>query len=182
MKYFVFLIWAVLASNNIFAQASDDLVPIPIELIAIFDEGNLKDELSQITFLSDLDENYDDSPIALIVSLVNRDRSLEGAVGFTSLMITSGTLGLVPVVTNNDLIVRYELILHGSVISRHEFAENFRGADMIWDNGPNEPALTEAMMAWISSTVPLLKEAYDNDEGLAQLTRDYNYYFLSTPE
>lgn len=182
MKLFPVCLCTLLFPAFAGAQNTDELLPIPIELIMNFKHDALEPQVKEIAFFSDIDEAYDASPMSLLISLANRDKSMDSAMGFTSLMLTSGTLGLIPMATENDLILRYEIILHGALIAKYEYARNFRGSEHMWSTDFYETGqqLDEDMLEWISSTVAEFAEEINNDPGLFALQVDYNHFFVSS--
>ena len=168
----------LLLAVGLSAEESNDLVPIPIEFVPTFKHETLMDELKGIDFFADLDEDYEGSPLTLYASFVNKDKSATTAGGFASALITSGTLGIVPMATNNDITIRYQLVLHGDVVATHQYSENFKGVQNIWLSA-GKPAITDDMKAWLSSTVEMLKDDYEGSEATQTLVHDYNYFFVS---
>jgi len=54
------------------------------------------------------------------------------ASAFGSAIWAGGTLGLLPVVTNNDLVITYDLVVNGTVLATHAYQRNFTRAVNIW--------------------------------------------------
>jgi hypothetical protein len=98
------------------------------------------------------------------------------AAGFASVILAAGTLGLLPLVTNGDLTMTYDLVVNGSVLSSYVYRKNFtRSANMYRLN--TAQGLDPAQLDWAKTTADQFLADIARDEKLAGLAAEYEFYF-----
>ncbi|HZF16639.1 MAG TPA: hypothetical protein VE046_11910 [Steroidobacteraceae bacterium] len=103
------------------------------------------------------------------------------ASAFGSAIWAGGTLGLLPVVTNNDLVITYDLVVNGTVLATHAYQRNFTRAVNIWANDTTY-GLGKDGLAWAKGTVAEFSAAVANDPKFASLAAEYAFYFGAQPQ
>ena len=88
------------------------------------------------------------------------------------------TLGLLPVVTNNNLVLTYEVRVNGKELARYDFERSFTRAINIWAE-KNDPTygLGAEGFEWVKSTVTEFTTKAAQDPNLLALAREYSFYF-----
>ena len=157
------------------AKASNNKTSFPINYISLIQNQQLEDSVKQIEFFSQIDEKNNGSPVSLIITFTDKATSGGQAAGFTSALLSGSTLGILPVVTNKDITVRYEVILHRRSFTSFEYTENFTDAQNLYSAGQQQ--ISDEALAWIMTTVDKLKEEVEASPELAQLLYEYNYYY-----
>jgi hypothetical protein len=116
------------------------------------------------------------SPVLLRVSHSFEATSGGKAAGFTSAILAGSTLGLLPVVTNSDLVITYELVVNGTTLSTYSYRKNFTRSFNIYAKDDTY-GLGKEGLVWAKSTVAEFLTAARSDAKLAALVAEYEFYF-----
>lgn len=119
------------------------------------------------------------SPVLLRVSHSFEATSGGKAAGLASAILAGSTLGLLPVVMNNDLIINYELVVNGTTLSTYTYRKNFTRSVNIYAKDETY-GLGKEGLAWAKSTVTEFLAAVRDDAKLAELVAEYEFYFPVT--
>lgn len=98
------------------------------------------------------------------------------ATGLLSAIFTGGTLGLIPAVTNNSLMVTYEVRVHGRELVSYSYERTFTRAVNIWAKDETH-GLGKEGLEWLKSTATEFTTAAASDPKLASLKKEYERYF-----
>ena len=116
------------------------------------------------------------SPILLRVSHSFEMTGGGKAAGFASAILAGSTLGLLPVVTNSDLVITYEILVNGTTLSTYTYRKNFTRSINIYAKDETF-GLGKEGLVWAKSTVAEFVAAAFKDDKLAALVAEYEYYF-----
>ncbi|TKB46282.1 hypothetical protein [Thalassotalea mangrovi] len=146
-----------------------------MKFISTVDDNINFDLLIKDPLLVNLEKDLHGSPF-LLASFVENHATQGGQVSqFTTGLLSASTLGLVPVVSNNDLTIYYRIRLQKNTISEFSYSKNFTDAGFLWA-GPNQE-LTDEAKAWVESTVPMFLQDLRKDKKLKAMIDEYEYYF-----
>jgi hypothetical protein len=138
------------------------------------------DELFDLVKKSDqfarLDKELIGSPLQLRVMHTLQPTASGKATGLLSAIFTGGTLGLIPAVTNNSLMVTYEVRVHGRELVSYSFQRTFTRAVNIWAKDETH-GLGKEGLEWLKSTATEFTTAAAIDPKLASLKKEYERYF-----
>jgi hypothetical protein len=138
------------------------------------------DELFDLVKKSDqfarLDKELIGSPLQLRVMHALQPTASGKATGLLSAIFTGGTLGLIPAVTNNSLMVTYEVRVHGRELVSYSFQRTFTRAVNIWAKDETH-GLGKEGLEWLKSTATEFTTAAAIDPKLASLKKEYERYF-----
>lgn len=147
------------------------------ELLAIFQSEPM---------LAGLDPEVPGSPLTLVVTHTLRPTAGGQAAGLVSAILSGGTLGLIPVVSNERLVVRYEVMLNGKSIASRDFERTATRAQNLWSAGNDGyGGLGKAGMEWMKSTATEAAASLAADPGLRAVQEEIDFYFptaVATPE
>ncbi|QDP02719.1 hypothetical protein [Thalassotalea sp. PS06] len=185
MKKLVLALTSALAlSANVYADSTQDFESKSIVVTEAFpamkyisgvDDDINFDLLIKDPLLENLEKDLHGSPF-LFASFIQNSSTEGGQVSqFTTGLLSATTLGLVPVVTNNDLTIHYRIRLQQTTISEFTYSKNFTDAGFLWA-GPDQELSTE-VKAWVKSTVPMFLRDVRRDEKLKEMIDEYQYYF-----
>jgi len=172
---------AVLLSATV-ARADEALVSAPLPAMtyagteatqAIFDA------LHSDPLFAKLNKELVGCPIVLRVTHSLEPTSGGKATGVTTALLAAGTLGLIPFVTNHDLVVDYEFLVNGSVAANYTYRKNFTYSKNLWTKDKTF-GLGNDGLAWVKNTAPEALAAMRSDPKLAALVEEYRYYFGAT--
>ena len=118
------------------------------------------------------------SPIQLRVTHSLQPTAGGQAAGLLSAIWAGGTLGLLPVVTNNNFVLSYEIRVNGQEIARYDFSRSFTRAVNIWTE-KNDPTygLGQDGLEWAMPTAAEFAAKAAQDPAVTELAREYAFYF-----
>jgi hypothetical protein len=116
------------------------------------------------------------SPIILRVTHSLQPTAGGKAAGLLSAIFAGGTLGLIPAVSNNNLVVTYEIRVHGREFVTYSYQRAFTRAVNIWAKDETY-GLGKDGLEWLKSTVGEFTIAAYGDPKLAALKKEYERYF-----
>jgi len=125
-----------------------------------------------------LDKELFGSPLHLRVMHTLQPTAGGKATGLLSAIFTGGTLGLIPAVTNNSLMVTYEVRVHGRELVSYSYQRTFTRAVNIWAKDETH-GLGKEGLEWLKSTATEFTAAAASDAKLASLKKEYERYFGS---
>jgi hypothetical protein len=123
-----------------------------------------------------LDKELFGSPLNLRVMHTLQPTAGGKATGLLSAIFTGGTLGLIPAVTNNSLVVTYEVRVHGRELVSYSYQRTFTRAVNIWAKDETH-GLGKEGLEWLKSTATEFTTAAASDAKLASLKKEYERYF-----
>ena len=156
--------------------------PVPASALpAMSFHGSIADaELFDLVKKSDmfarLDKELYGSPISLRVMHTLQPTAGGKAAGLLSAVLTGGTLGLIPAVTSNSLVVTYEVRVHGRELVSYSYQRVFTRAVNIWAKDETY-GLGKDGLEWLKSTAGEFTVAAYGDPKLAALKSEYERYF-----
>lgn len=132
--------------------------------------------LKQDARYAKLDRELVGSPIELRVSQASESTAGGKAAGFASAILAGGTLGLLPVVTNDDLVITYAYTVNGTEVASWSYRKNFTRSQNIYAEDKSYGLGAEAL-AWVKTTADQFLADSRTDTKLAELVREYEFYF-----
>ena len=123
-----------------------------------------------------IDKELFGSPLHLRVMHTLQPTAGGKATGLLSAIFTGGTLGLIPAVTNNSLMVTYEVRVHGRELVSYSYQRTFTRAVNIWAKDETY-GLGKEGLEWLKSTATEFTTAAASDAKLAALKQEYERYF-----
>jgi hypothetical protein len=128
-----------------------------------------------------IDKELFGSPLHLRVMHALQPTASGKATGLLSAIFTGGTLGLIPAVTNNSLMVTYEVRVHGRELVSYSYQRTFTRAVNIWAKDETH-GLGKEGLEWLRSTATEFTTAAASDPKLAALKQEYERYFGAAPK
>jgi len=118
------------------------------------------------------------SPIQLRVTHSLQPTAGGQATGVLSAIVAGTTLGLLPVVTNNNLVLTYEILVNGKTVLRYEYQRAFTRAVNMWaERSDKTYGLGEDGLKWALSTADEFVSKAAQDPALRALADEYAFYF-----
>jgi hypothetical protein len=164
------------------AQATQSTPAVPAgALPAMSFHGSIAgNELFDLIRKSDqfarIDKELFGSPLHLRVMHSLQPTAGGKATGLLSAILTGGTLGLLPAVTNNSLMVTYEVRVHGRELVSYSYQRKFTRAVNIWAKDETY-GLGKDGLEWLKSTAAEFTREAAGDARLAALKKEYERYF-----
>jgi DNA-directed RNA polymerase alpha subunit len=157
------------------AKAEDFVLP-PMLFISTIDDSSFYDKLKAMPLLENIDKENIGNAMRLLVTYKLEPTAGGGAAGFTSALLAGGSLGILPVVTNNDLVITYEIRVHNEQLASVSYRENFTKAQNMYST-EGLYSLDKESLAWVNTTVAKFVEDIKHNVQLIELVDEYNYYF-----
>ena len=104
------------------------------------------------TRYSKLDKDLVGSPILLRVTNSFEMSSGGRATGMASAILAGGSLGLLPLVTNGDQVITYEVVVNSTPLMIYTYRKNFTRSTNIWAKDTTY-GLGKDGLAWAKGTV-----------------------------
>lgn len=124
-----------------------------------------------------LDKELVGSPIQLRITHTLQPTAGGMATGLLSAIWTGGTLGLLPMVTNNNLVLLYEVRVNGKPVVSYSFQRSFTRAINIWAQNDATYGLGKEGLEWAKSTAGDFVAQASRSPELLALAREYDFYF-----
>ncbi|HEY6926630.1 MAG TPA: hypothetical protein VI653_24305 [Steroidobacteraceae bacterium] len=178
MRIRMLLAAACLAMGSVAAAADSDSALPPMHFLSSVAGDELFTALKANPAFGRLDKEAVGSPIVLLVTHSLRPTAAGKATGLLSAVTTGVTLGLLPVVTNNSLVVTYSVRVNGKDVATHSYERTFTRAVNIWANkNDTTHGLGKEGLEWVESTAGEFARDALLDAKLADLKHEYDFYF-----
>ena len=150
----------------------------PMKFIASVAEDELYQGVKSVPAFSQLDKDLVGSQIVVVVTHGFKPTAAGQATGFLSALVSGSTLGLIPLVTNNNLVLTYEIRVNGDDIVRRDYERSFTRVQNIWAN-KDDPThgLGEEGLEWARTTSAQFATEAAADPAVLELAAEYRYYF-----
>jgi len=178
MKKFILCLLAVL-SFNIFAANLDskkDSSAIPMYYVSNIPNDEFLEKLQDIKFLSNLQTKLYGSPIYFRTTIQDHSTAGGSTGEFFTAMLAGGSLGIIPMVTNKDFVLRYEIFVNGEKLFDHQYTHNVTNAKFLF-SGPDGNKLNPELLKWINGTIDEVTQMIQKDQKVKKLVTEYQYYF-----
>ncbi|MCG7994487.1 MAG: hypothetical protein JAZ06_03585 [Candidatus Thiodiazotropha taylori] len=178
---------ALIFNTGVFAedQATDEIPPYqhsgtrypPILLVTNINSPSMSDLLNKYHAFSRIDKEAVGLPIG--VRILKLHRTKNDSMQFTTLMLAATTLGIVPVISNKEFKVRYDVFAQGEIVSTFTYQTNSTDANNIWMGVENENETKPDEELFIKESVSrFLSELKDSTDTQA-LFQEYREYYPS---
>ena len=132
--------------------------------------------LKRFPVFASLDKEKLGSPIAIRVSLEFGRVSTPSNIA--SAVLTIGTLGLLPAVSNRDLLITYEVLVNSSVLSSYSYSKRVTRVFNMYSTDRTH-GLGDDGLAWVAGTAAQFADDLAHDPRYAELQSEYHYYYDS---
>jgi len=122
-----------------------------------------------------LDKELVGSPLSLMVTHTLRPTAGGMAAGLLSAFLAGSTLGLIPMVSSERLVIKYDVMLNGRPLTSYTFERTATRAQNLWT--VEAGGLGKAGMEWVKSTVPEAAAKIAKDPALLALRQEMDFYF-----
>ncbi|MCV6615009.1 MAG: hypothetical protein OIF35_08525 [Cellvibrionaceae bacterium] len=146
----------------------------PVMFYSNIDDVDIKQLLQNYQAFSELDESAIGAPIGIRV--LNFRRNRQDGTQASSLMLSATTLGLIPIVSNQDFNVYYDVFIQGEPIARFKYTYNTTDVHNIWAADSKQKAEPEEVL-FIKHTLPkFLNELKKSEEAQALFAEYWDYF------
>jgi len=125
-----------------------------------------------------LDKESVGSPIILFVTHSVRPTAAGVATGLLSVISFGMSLGILPLVSNNSLVVTYNVRVNGEDVVAYSYEHNFtRAVNIFTVKNDTTHGLGHEGLEWVKSTAADFARDATHDAKLAELVHEYDFYF-----
>ena len=159
------------------APAPADALP-PMNFYASVAGNELFQRIKEAPAFARVEKELVGSPIQLRVTHSLQPTAGGQAAGLLSAIWAGSTLGLLPVVTNNNFVLSYEIRVNGQEVARYDFSRTFTRAVNIWAE-KNDPTygLGADGLEWAKTTAVEFAAKAAQDPAVIALAQEYAFYF-----
>jgi len=147
----------------------------PVLFVTNIENQSFKEKLASYDAFQKIDAESVGLPIG--VRVLKGRRTKADGTQFSTLMLSATTLGLIPVVSNTEFKVRYDVFVLGRSIAEFNYQTDSTEANSLWagppGSGPNKPSEDLFMEYTLSQ---FLKELKDHKE-VQEIFAEYHEYF-----
>jgi hypothetical protein len=176
-KITAILMLALMLATRLHAQAAADNPAMPSMMFVSTIAGDeIYAVLKADPKFATLDKEKPGSPIMIRITHIYGHTSAGTASGLASAIFAGATLGLLPAVTNKDLIMTYEVLIHGSSAISYTYSKNITRVFNIHSTDKTH-GLGADGLAWVSDTAKLFSADLARDSRYGDLQAEYRFYF-----
>jgi hypothetical protein len=182
------LLAAVLVVSPVYAQVPDtkmsasdgspgDTTAVPpIGFASTIASDEIYDALKRTATFTSMDKEKPGNPVIVRVSHSYGHTSAGTASAVASALFAGVTLGLLPAVSNRDLVVTYEILVNGSVLLSYRYSKNVTRVFNIHSTDKTY-GLGADGLAWVTGTAAQFAGDAARDPKYAELQAEYRYYY-----
>lgn len=161
------------------AVGAVETAPFPdMKFVSSIGDDALMNRVNAHPAFKGVDDEHFGSPITLLVTHSVRPTSGGQAGGMLSAFLAGSTLGLVPIVESNSLVVKYEVIVAGRTIAERSYQRKVTRAFNMWGAGKDGTyGLGKDGYAWLLGTAETFTADAADDPALRALSEEYAMYF-----
>ena len=154
----------------------------PMEFVSSVARDELLTALKADPAFASLDKDLVGSPLTLMVTHTLRPTAGGQAAGLLSAVLSGSTLGIIPIVSNERFVIKYEVLLNGKTVTSYSFERTATRAQNLWTAGNDGyGGLGKAGMEWAKSTAAEAAAKVAKDPALLAVRDEINFYFPSKP-
>jgi hypothetical protein len=147
----------------------------PVLFVTNIEDKAFMDTLTGFGAFQNLDEKAVGLPIGL--RILKGHRTKQDGTQFTSLMLSASTLGLIPVVSNTEFKVKYDVYVQGESIASFEYMMDSTDVDNMWTSAYNDRETKPSETQFLQDTLPqFLKELKEHKEA-QEVFAEYREFF-----
>jgi hypothetical protein len=153
----------------------------PIGFASTIASDEIYDALKRTATFTSMDKEKPGNPVIVRVSHTYGRTSAGTASAVASALFAGVTLGLLPAVSNRDLVVTYEILVNGSVLLSYSYSKNVTRVFNIHSTDKTY-GLGADGLAWVTGTAAQFTNEAARDPKYAELQAEYHYYYDTPAE
>jgi hypothetical protein len=172
MKKIIILFMMLASSMSVSATS------LPMFVVTTFEdeqEAQFVELLQKQEALANVSHKSYGAPIRLMVSYHHEATAGGSVASFTTLMMSASSLGVIPVLENNDFVVSYQLRVQSKTIASFSYVINTTDAISIYAG--RQTKFSPKVQAFVDSTPAKFAADLAKDAAFKALTQEYEFYF-----
>ena len=143
--------------ENLFHYEHQGTVYPPVFFVTNVEDKAIKGQIEKYNAFAALDDKAVGLPIG--VRVLKGHRTKQDGTQFSSLMLSASTLGIIPVVSNTEFKVRYDVFVQGKSIESFEYVMDSTDVNNFWTSAYKDFETSPTEEQFLRDTVPqFLKE------------------------
>lgn len=164
----------VFVSASVTVQAQS----IPFYLNSGQFEDAFYEKLNEVDLFNDLNKENIGSPYYLSIYFADQATAGGTAAEATSVLLAASTLGIIPIVSNEDKTLRFEIWLNRRTYTTYEYTANFSDVSNMWTEGSRAAKIMDPkILKWALGIIDQLKLDIAADPKIALLKSEHQFYF-----
>lgn len=149
----------------------------PMDFVSSVGSDEIYALFKTVPAFSSLDNELAGSPLTLMVTHTNRPTAGGQAAGLLSGVLSGSTLGIIPIVSNEHLVIRYEVLLNGKILTSYSFEKSSTRAINLWAGPGAYGGLGKGAFEWVKSTATEAAAKLAVDPALIAVRDEIDFYF-----
>lgn len=147
----------------------------PVFFVTNVEDKSIKEKLEEYKAFTALDDKAVGLPIG--VRVLKGHRTKQDGTQFSSLMLSASTLGIIPVVSNKEFKVRYDVFVQGRSIESFEYMMDSTDVNNFWTSAYKEHQTTPTEEQFLLDTLPqFLNELSKSDISQETFAEFWEYF------
>ncbi|MCF6442159.1 hypothetical protein L1077_22290 [Pseudoalteromonas luteoviolacea] len=147
----------------------------PVLFVTNIEDRSFTENLDGYKAFSKLDKEAVGLPIGLRVLKLHRTK--QDATQFSSLMLSASTLGIIPVVSNTEFKVRYDIFVQGKSIAHFEYSMDSTDVGNMWTQAYNKRETKPSEVQFLADTIPAFLNELSQSKEAKSAFAEYEEYF-----
>ena len=174
LNYGIFLLSIVIAPM-LHAQTSMQLPEMEYITSLIEDEKHFE-KLQNSTVFGNIKKEMPGAPLRLYAIIHAQSTEGGSASEFSSGLLAATTLGIIPVVKNQDIVMTYRIRINNNTLAEYSYTKNVTDVVSMY-NMNKAQNFDKETQAWIDGTIDLLLEDIKKDRNIIEFIEEFDYYF-----
>lgn len=147
----------------------------PVLFVTNIDDVPVKETLESYDAFSRLDTEAVGLPIG--VRVVKGHRTKQDGTQFSTLMLSASTLGIIPIVSNTEFKVYYDVFVQGKSIKQFKYQVDSTDVDNLWSAPYGDREVKPSEAKFIEYTLPKFMSELRESEEVQLVFEEYREYF-----
>jgi len=169
---------AAVAQQNtqpIFHYQHEGKVYPPVFFVTNVEDDSIKNNMENYAAFAALDEKAVGLPIG--VRILKGHRTKQDGTNASSVLLSASTLGIIPIVSNTEFKVRYDVFVQGKPIETFEYTMDSTDVSNLWTAAYKEHETTPTEEQFLLDTIPqFLKELRESKVSQKTFTEYWEYF------
>ncbi|MBQ4864179.1 hypothetical protein J8L98_21035 [Pseudoalteromonas sp. MMG013] len=187
VSYIGVLSFGALAQNDLKTEISnttktalieyDHSSPVypPVFFVSNVENELFLDKFNKYQAFETLDKEAVGLPIG--VRVLKGHKTKQDSTQFSSMMLSASTLGLIPLVSNTEFKVRYDVFVQGKSIAHFEYSMDSKDINNMWTAAYKDHKTKPSEILFLQDTLPKFLTELKGDPKVQAAFSEYREYF-----
>lgn len=147
----------------------------PVFFVTNVEDKSIKEKVESYEAFAALDEKAVGLPIG--VRILKGHRTKQDGTNASSILLSASTLGIIPIVSNTEFKVRYDVFVQGEPIETFEYTMDSTDVSNLWTAAYKEHETTPTEEQFLLDTIPqFLKELRESKVSQETFSEYWEYF------